>query len=223
MREALHRGHRRPSGAKHPPTRTPRRALSLTELGKRVRDLRDRRGLSLKALSDRAGVSRSMLSAVERGAKAPTVLVLDRVATGLDTSLARLIGTETASRLIVLRRRDQKVARDRSGWERRILSPVLPGVEFELMRTTLGPKVNAGMFLPHAHGSREYVAVESGVLLLTVNGASFTLVAGDSIYYDGDCTHAFENPRDDAPCVYYLAMDVSGDSAGTEHRRQESR
>src|SRR5215207_9990088 len=129
MPEAQHRGRRRTSGPKQPPTPIRRRALSLPELGKRVRELRDRRGLSLEALSDRAGVSRSMLSAIERGAKAPTVLVLDRVATGLDTSLARLIGTETASRLIVLRRRDQKVARDRSGWERRILSPVLPGVE----------------------------------------------------------------------------------------------
>ena len=86
------------------------------------------------------------------------------------------------------------------------------------MRTTLGPGVDAGMFLPHAHGSREYVAIESGKLLITINGTAYTLAAGDSIYYDGDCMHAFANPGD-APCVYYLAMDVSGDESGTEHRR----
>jgi XRE family transcriptional regulator, regulator of sulfur utilization len=163
-----------------------------------------------------------MLSAVERGLKAPTVLVLDRIATGLDTSLARLLGTEARSRLILMRRRDQKVARDPSGWERRILSPVLPGVEFEFMRTTLQPTVNAGVFFPHAPGSREYVAIESGTLLLTINGTPHTLNAGDSMYYDGDCLHGFANPRADGPCVYYLAMDVSGDAAGTEHRRKES-
>lgn len=194
------------------------RGLSLAELGARVRDERQSRGLSLETLSARARVSRSMLSAIERGAKAPTVLVLDRVATGLGTSLARLLGTETASRLIVMRHGEQKVARDPSGWERRILSPVLPGVEFEFMRTTLGPHVNAGVFLPHAAGSREYVAIESGTLQLTINGTPYTLKAGDSIYYDGDCLHAFANPSN-VPCVYYLAMDVSGDSAGTEHRR----
>jgi len=132
----------------------------LPSLGGRIRAERERRGLSLDALSAKARVSRSMLSAIERGAKAPTVLVLDRVATGLNTSLARLLGEERRATLIVLRHRDQKVARDRSGWERRILSPVLPGVEFEFMRTTLGPRVNAGVFLPHAHGSREYVAIE---------------------------------------------------------------
>ena len=128
------------------------------------------------------------------------------------------MGEERRATLIVLRHRDQKVARDRSGWERRILSPVLPGVEFEFMRTTLGPRVNAGVFLPHAHGSREYVAIESGTLQLTINDTPYRLTAGDSIYFDGDCMHAFANPAD-VPCVYYLAMDVSGDSAGTEHRR----
>jgi len=192
--------------------------LNLLRLGDRVRDERERRGMTLDQLSTRSQVSRSMLSAIERGSKAPTVLVLDRVATGLNTSLARLLGDETRSRLILLRRRDQKVAKDRSGWERRILSPVLPGVEFEFMRTTLGPGVDAGVFLPHAHGSREYVAIESGTLLLTINNIPYTLNAGDSIYYDGDCMHAFANPGR-VPCIYYLAMDVSGDSAGTEHRR----
>jgi transcriptional regulator with XRE-family HTH domain len=210
-------GRRALSKKRLPPLTKPRQ-LDLASLGRRVREERERRGLTLEALSARARVSRSMLSAIERGAKAPTVLVLDRVATGLDTSLARLLGNERRETLILLRHHDQKVARDPNGWERRILSPVLPGVEFEFMRTTLGPHVDAGVFLPHAHGSREYVAIESGTLVLTINNTAYTLKAGDSIYYDGDCMHAFANPGD-VPCVYYLAMDVSGDSAGREHRR----
>lgn len=191
--------------------------LSLSELGCRVRDERIRRGLSLQQLSQRSRVSRSMISAIERGAKAATVVVLDRIATGLDTSLSRLVEEETSARVIVLRHSRQKVARAAAGWERRILSPVLPGVEFELMRTTLGPRVNAGMFLPHARHSREYVAVEKGTLLLTLDGEPHTLKAGDSIYYDGDCMHGFRN-LSRVPCVYYLAMDVSGEVAGTHHR-----
>src|SRR5919202_1350770 len=126
-------------------------------------------------------------SAAERGEKAPTVLVLDRIATGLDTSIARLLGEERRARVMLMRAAEQDVARDPSGWERRILSPVLPGVEFELMRTTIGPGVDAGVFSPHAPGSREYVAVERGVLRLTIDGAAHLLRAGDSIYYDGDC------------------------------------
>jgi quercetin dioxygenase-like cupin family protein len=157
-----------------------------------------------------------MLSAIERGAKAPTVLVLDRIATALNTSLARLMEEETKASVIVMRHHEQAVARDPAGWERRILSPVLPGVEFEFMRTTLGPGVNAGLFLPHARGSREYVAIERGSLLLTLNGVPYELDAGDSIYYDGDCEHGFKNARS-VSCAYYLAMDVSGDPSGPRH------
>jgi XRE family transcriptional regulator, regulator of sulfur utilization len=190
---------------------------SLSELGRRVRDERMRRGLSLQQLSQRSRVSRSMISAIERATKAATVIVLDRIATGLNTSLSRLLEKETGARVILLRHNRQKVAKVASGWERRILSPVLPGVEFEFMRTTLGPSVDAGVFLPHARGSREYVAVEKGTLLLTLDGDPHTLNAGDSIYYDGDCMHGFAN-LGRLPCVYYLAMDVSGDVAGTTHR-----
>lgn len=158
-----------------------------------------------------------MISAIERGTKAATVLVIDKIATGLETSLARLLASEIQSRVHVLRSAEQSVARDQAGWERRILSPVLPGVEFEFMRTTLNAGVDAGLFLPHAHGSREYVAVEKGTLDLTIDGVLHRLTAGDSIYYDGDCLHGFANSHSTA-CVYYLAMDVSGDPSGTKHR-----
>jgi transcriptional regulator with XRE-family HTH domain len=63
----------------------------LTALGRRVHKERLRR---------------SMLSEVERGAKAPTVLVLDRIAAGLNTSLARILGEERRARLVLLRPRD---------------------------------------------------------------------------------------------------------------------
>lgn len=191
-------------------------AFDLLELGLRIRSERTRRGHSLKQLGRRARVSISMLSAVERGAKAPTVLVLDRIATGLDTSLARLLGKEDRAQIVFLRKHEQAVARDPSGWERRILSPVLPGVEFEFMRTAIGPGVDAGTFLPHAAGSREYVAIEQGTLRLTIDGTAYLLEAGDSVFYRGDCHHAFANPGR-TPCVYYLAMDVQG-QRGPHHR-----
>lgn len=194
----------------------PGRELDLARLGRRVREERRRRGLSLAAGAARSGVSRSMWSDVERGAKAPTVLILDRIATALDTSMARLLGQERPDRVVILPREAHDVARDPAGWERRILSPVLPGVEFELMRTTLPGGVDAGAFAPHAPGSREYLAVERGVLALTLDGVAHRLRAGDSAFYAGDCVHAFANPgRGD--CVYYLAMDLTGPPAG--HRR----
>jgi transcriptional regulator with XRE-family HTH domain len=182
--------------------------LDMAGLGKQIRMRRLQRRLSLDALSAQSGVSRSMLSDIEHGHKIPSVLVLDHIATALDTSIARLLGEEQRANIIVLRHTEQDVAQDASGWERRILSPVLPGIEFEFMRTTIQPGVDAGTFSPHAAGSREYVAIEQGTLRLTLNGETYLLNAGDSIYYAGNCHHAFANPGD-APCVFYLVMDVT--------------
>jgi transcriptional regulator with XRE-family HTH domain len=193
--------------------------MDMAALGERIRLERLRRKLSLEVLAAQAGVSRSMLSDVERGEKVPSVLVLDRIATGLGTSIARLLGEERANAVIVLRRNEQDVAVDPAGWERRILSPVLPGVEFEFMRTTINSGVDAGVFSPHAPGSLEWVAIEQGTLCLTINGTPYTLDAGDSIYYDGDCWHGFVNPGHE-PCVYYLAMDVTGHAARTRQYHQ---
>ena len=191
---------------------TAQSALEMTAIGRRVRALRQQRLLSLEALAERSGVSVSMLSTVERGQKVPSILVMGQIATALDTSIGRLVGEEAAPRVIVMRAADQRVIRDPAGIERRGLSPVLPGIEFELIRMTLPPGVNAGMFPPHRAGSREYLAVETGTLTLTLDGTEYHLHAGDSIYHDGDCEHGYRNEAD-TPCTYYLAMDVAGGAA----------
>jgi quercetin dioxygenase-like cupin family protein len=125
------------------------------------------------------------------------------------------VAGERRGQVVRLARAEQAVVRDPAGWERRILSPALPGVEFEFMRTTLGPGVDAGTFDPHPPGSREYAAVESGELELTVGGTGYRLGTGDALYYEGDCDHGFRN-RLAWPCVYYLVMDA-GSRAGVGH------
>lgn len=183
-------------------------ALTMPTLGERVRAQRLARRWSLEALAEASGVSRSMLSEIERAAKVPTVLILDRIATALGTTISRLVETEVTHPVILLRRDEQQIMRDPEGWQRRILSPVIPGVEFEFMRTTLGPHVDAGVFPAHRVGSREYIAVEAGRLELTLNGTPYELRALDSIYFAGDCLHGFRNPGR-SETTYYLAMDVT--------------
>ncbi|MFH8663220.1 helix-turn-helix domain-containing protein [Streptomyces afghaniensis] len=189
--------------------------LSMAELGARIRAERRARDMAVERLAELSGVSRSMVSEVERGAKTPSVLVLDRLATALGTSIARLLDEPVRPGVVVLHRAQQHVVRDPSGWERRILSPVLPGVEFEFMRTTLEPGVDAGEFSPHAPGSHEYVAVETGELRLTVDGVPHRLASGDAAYFPGNRRHAFANDSADV-CVYYLAMAL-GQSADPHH------
>jgi transcriptional regulator with XRE-family HTH domain len=179
------------------------------QLGARLRMQRQGRGFNLDALAAASGVSRSMISDIERGAKIPTVLVLARLATALGVTVSRLLGEDQPERVITIRRADQPAITDTAGWQRRILSPTLPGVEFEFIRTTVPAGVVIGEFAPHAAGSREYVAVEAGELTVTLDGADHLLTTGDALYYAGDCTHAFANAGE-AECVYYTAMHVGG-------------
>lgn len=66
-------------------------AADVTDLlAARLRDLRSRSGLSLDALAQRSGVSRSNISLIERGASSPSAVVLDKLATALGVSVASL-------------------------------------------------------------------------------------------------------------------------------------
>ncbi len=90
----------------------------------RVRDLRASRGLTLEALAEGSGVSRSMISLIERGESSPTAVLLERLATGLNVPLASLFDARSASGAPIARRADQPRWRDpASGYVRRNVSP----------------------------------------------------------------------------------------------------
>ncbi len=177
--------------------------MDLVELGQRIQRARRDRDLTLQALAGQAGVSVSMLSSVERGGKAPTVLVLARIADGLGVPLTALLAPEPA-RLIVRRAAGQDVVHEPGGWQRVILTPVVPGVNFEWIRVTLPPRCDAGEYPAWAPGSHEFIAVEAGTLRFTLGGETHDLAAGDSVYFTPDSPHRYRNPGE-APCTYHVA------------------
>src|SRR6266851_7393506 len=100
-------------------------------IAERVRELRAAQGLSLDTLASQSGVSRSMISLIERGESSPTAVVLEKLAAGLHVTLASLFDAPTAAAQApsgpVARREDQPQWQDpASGYIRRNVSP--PGV-----------------------------------------------------------------------------------------------
>jgi transcriptional regulator with XRE-family HTH domain len=178
--------------------------FDLDRLAQRLQWLRADQQLSLAELSQRSGVSVSMLSAVERAERAPTVVVLAKIAEGLGESLVGLLSEDDDRRVVVRRARDQDRSTRPGGWERVVLSPVVPGVNFELVRVMLPAGCDAGDFPAYAHGSHEYLAVESGTLRLRVGDTVVDLQAGESVYFEADQERSFANVGD-RPCEYYLA------------------
>lgn len=178
--------------------------FALAALGRRLQAIRLERGLTLQQLAARSGVSMSMLSAVERAERAPTIVVLARIADGLGVPLGVLLGEGEPPRVVVRRAREHDAVEYPEGWSREILSPVIPGVNFELVRTTLPPGADPGPFPAYAPGSHEFVLVESGALTMTIGDETLELRPRDSVYFAADVTHRYRNATR-KPCSYYVA------------------
>jgi transcriptional regulator with XRE-family HTH domain len=166
--------------------------------GVRLRTLREGMDLSLRDLADRSGVSAPMLSQVERGETSPTLAVAERIAGGLELSLSQLLRLDEGDGVSVVRARERRRGggRDHS-YE--VLTPPLPGLRAEVSLHALKPGAStAGPDDPPMHepGSRETAVVESGPVRFVCGGAAHDLREGDSVTFDADLPHHFENPSD---------------------------
>lgn len=195
--------------------------MDLRLLGDRVRGLRLERGWTLQQLSSQCSVSISMLSSVERGGKAATVVVLDKIALGLGARLTDLLVGQVDGRVIVRRAADQDVADEPGGWRRTILTPVVTGVNFEWIQSTLPAGCDAGTFDAYAPGSHEFSAVTSGELTLTVGEDAYVLSAGDSAYFAADVPHGYANHSAEE-CNYHVAALIMRSRGPGRARRQFS-
>ncbi len=179
--------------------------LNISELGARIRDLRLGRGLSLREVSERASVSVSMVSAVERGDKVASIQVLHQIATALHSSVARLLESEALPRAELLRREEQVVIDSGAGWARHILSPDQTRNDLEFNRIRIEPGVEIDDFGPHKTESRGFLAVEQGMLTVILDSRVFQLDAGDSLCFAADCRQVYRNDGHTAS-IHYLAM-----------------
>jgi transcriptional regulator with XRE-family HTH domain len=190
-------------------------------LAARLRGLRSERGLTLERLAERAGVSRSMISLVERGESSPTAAVLDRIAAGLGVTLASLFAAEPrADAAPLLRRADQVDWRDpETGYVRRNLSPPGYPSPIELVEVVLPARTRVAYdtVATRAAGVSQQVWVLDGHVDLTLGTATHHLAPGDCLAMRLDRPVAFRNAAD-APARYLvaLAVDTSPD-AGAAH------
>jgi len=175
------------------------RMSTVTEptVGTRVKALREAMSLSLRELSARSGVSAPMLSQVERGETSPTLAVAARIAAGLELSLSQLLRLDEGGEVSVVRHGDRRRGGS-EGHRYEILTPPLPGQRAELSRHALASgAATGGPGDPPMHepGARETALVESGAVVLVVDGERHELAAGDCVTFDADLPHHFENPN----------------------------
>lgn len=165
--------------------------------------------LSLEELAERCGVSRAMLSDVERGLKNPSIRVVCQIAEALGCSVSQLIGETTQATSEgsqVLRRTERQVLIDaRSGVARHLLSPGLVRRGIELVWYSIPPGESTGVFPPHQPGTEENITVVEGILECKLQEEIVTLSADDSIFFQADVPHEFRNVGSEV-CHYFLVI-----------------
>ena len=165
-------------------------------IARRVRELRASRDLSLEALASRSGVSRSMISVIERGESSPTAVLLERLAAGLGVSLASLFDAPGPKAEPVARAADQPRWRDpSSGYVRRNVSPPSFPSPIQIVEVTFP----AGARVAYETGARDarqhqQVWVLDGGIEVTVGDARHRLRTGDCLAFVLDRPTAFHNP-----------------------------
>jgi transcriptional regulator with XRE-family HTH domain len=162
----------------------------------RVRELRKKRGWTLEQLAAASGVSRSMLSEIERGNANPTLAVAFRIAQAFSMSLGDLVDapeTSPKSRIDVIRADDPAYTfRSDKSVRIRTLSPLRLEKSVEYYELTLRPGASLTSS-PHFEGARELLTVERGTVQVISAADTVTLNPGDSAHYPADVPHAIKN------------------------------
>jgi transcriptional regulator with XRE-family HTH domain len=167
---------------------------AVDSIGERLRSLRRARGLGLRELARRVGVTPSLLSQMERGSVNPSVVTLFRLAEALETTTDSFFREEreAATLLGLVVRRDERARIRLSGgicWER--LTPT-DEHDFEFMHCVYPPGATSASEMQN-HPGRDYGILLEGELDIDVGFATHHLEPGDSIAFDASLPHRLTN------------------------------
>jgi transcriptional regulator with XRE-family HTH domain len=161
------------------------------QLGRKIRDLRLRRGLTVQQLAEASGLSKGFISQVENDRTSPSLATLRDLATALDTSVAYLVVEEDQVPHVV-RSAERPLMHVGGNTSRVEILSAQPKRNLEVVIAEMPPGMTAGD-KRHYHHGEECVVVLEGRVRLTCGNHVLLLDTGDSCHYDGRVPHAVEN------------------------------
>jgi transcriptional regulator with XRE-family HTH domain len=183
---------------------------ALAQVASAVRDRREQMGMTLRVLASRSGVSSSMISEIERGAKSPTISTLSALAQALGVPISTLVeGTASATgRIQVIRASEQSELVDPvSGARRMSYRATLRGSKLEFIRYVVPSKKIAGPFAAHPDGTIEHMHVAAGNVRVVFGTDTVDLEAGDSCSCLADVPHHFDNRQSRRLALIYIVVE----------------
>ena len=174
-------------------------------LAHRLRLERDSRSWSLADLAERSGVSKATISKIERAEVSPTAVVLVRLASAFDLTLAGLMLRAESQGELLSRAADQPVWRDpETGYIRKQVFS-RPDHPVELIRVEMPPRQRVTLPASSYARIRQLLWVLSGSLVITEAGTRHVLSAGDCLGFGPPADTTFAN-ESSAPCTYVVAL-----------------
>jgi transcriptional regulator with XRE-family HTH domain len=165
---------------------------SPAELGHRIKTLRIARGLTLKDLELRGGISATHISEIERGRASPTVGALGRIARALGMQPATLVEPHVLPEVSLMRAAERATHRVRLGTATAepVTGPMLGAV---LGAQLLVLPAGRAPAFSHQHEGEEWATVLAGAAEVRVDGEPYLLREGDSIHFRAHREHSYAN------------------------------
>lgn len=176
-------------------------------LGERLKTIRDKRNLNLSDVSELTGISKAMLSKIERGESVPTITTVWKIANGLKITLTSLAG-ETDDPYIIKDISKMTPLIDEGGlFKLYNIFPFSPFVGIQVFYGVFkaGYHYQPSMFI-HESSGKEYCIVFKGELDVVIGSKTYHLEEGSGIDFDSQEEHGYINQGKEDAIVCFLLI-----------------
>ena len=174
----------------------------MTDLGKRIKELREERELTLKGVADITGLSIGFLSQIERNITDPSIASLKKIAEALGVKLKEFFETNPEKKIVIRKEERSKLLVSGSKIVYEILAPAFDR-KMEPILKTVEPQATSGQV--EGHEGEEFALILEGCLEVCVGDDVYELCEGDSIYFSANQPHLYKNPGKDK-CVCFWVV-----------------
>ncbi len=186
-------------------------------VGKRLKDLRTRRGYSLRALADRSGLNINTLSLIENGKTSPSVSTLQQLALALEVTMTAFFESEPVEKRVVFTPADQRPQAAIGSTRFQNLAKDLTGSAVQPFVVTLKPGMGSGD-QKIVHTGHEFVYGLSGSVRYLIDQDEYRVNPGDSLVFEAHLPHCWENTGDDcAQILLILYRSDDREESGGRH------
>ena len=172
-------------------------------IGNNLNNIRKQKNLSFDKVAELTGVSKAMLSQIEKGLSNPTVSTLWKIATGLNVSFSYFMEEEEPEIVHVCHNDIIPIIESDEKMRVYPLFPYDNNRKFEAFTIELEPGCNHKS-LPHNEGTEEYIIVTRGQMEVEIGEAVYPLAYGDAVRYMANKPHCYRNPTNETVSFQHI-------------------